>query len=144
MGIFGDKPENQASQESISPQMVESLKIRHWEIQYNEGTSELKSVGTFKYTHYPDREWVLSIVVTVTLKGNLTSGGAEVGFFLNYNLLGAASCDEWGKVSFCKRFHHKEQLIPKNGDKLTVRIKGMAIEDEVVLTLDGNRNGKMV
>jgi len=160
MGVFGDKPENQASQESISPQMVESVKIRYWEVQYYNGPpkTEYKIIGyeeiSFfslsprkpieeRHTSYPNSGWILNVTAIVTLKGNLTVGGAEVGFFLNYNLLGTASCDEWGKVSLCKRFHNTEQLIPKNGDKLTVRIKGTAIEDEVVLTLDNYRRGRM-
>lgn len=136
MGVFGDKPENQASQESISPQMVESLKIRHWEIRYDDKNS-----------------LCINVTATVILKGNLTAKGAEVGFFLNHNLLGVASSDDWGKTSFCKRFHiirtmvgvvsSDGQLIPENGDKLTVRIKGMAIEDEVALTLDRFLRGRM-
>jgi hypothetical protein len=114
MGVFGDKPENQTSQESISPQMVESLKIRHWEINYDDKNN-----------------LCINVTATVILKGNLTAKGAEVGFFLNHNLLGVASSDDWGKVSFTGAL----PKTSKNEYKLTVQIKGSAIEEEVVLTL---------
>lgn len=146
MGIFGDKPkqlpktsENKKQPEMVSPQMVESLKIRHCEIRCDEGPekkygflSRMLKPPVDQQSH-PDYGWILSVTATVTLQGNLTANGVEVGLFLNYSLLCTASCDEWGKVSLCKRFHNKERQLTR-GDKLTVRIKGIAIEDEVVLT----------
>jgi len=141
MGIFGDKPkqlpktsEDKKQQGVVSPQMVESLKIQHWELGYDSGPAKEKKEGFLSRMLKPPQQlgWILNVNVTanVALKGNLTASGIEVGFFLNYNLLGTASCDEWGKVSFTG-------ALPKafkTGDTLTAQIKGTAIEEEVVLT----------
>ncbi len=101
MGMYDDEP-------NVAPQQIETLKIRHWEIdKYNPPN--------------------LKIVVLVGLRGGLTTSGTEVGFFLNHQLLGTAVCDDWGQA-------YLNAQLPDwaMGEcHLSVRVKGFLLEDVV-------------
>lgn len=93
---------------NLTPQQVESLKIRHWELDQNNPPN-------------------LKVVALVGLHGGMTAGGTEVGFFLNHQLLGTAVCDDWGQASFQTTLAEKLSAEVE----LTVRIKNMILDDSI-------------
>jgi len=100
--------EDYESTPNITPNDIETLKIRHWEIDNNNPPN-------------------LKVVALVGLRGGLTTSGTEVGFFLNHQLLGTAFCDDWGQASFQATL--TEHLSAEA--ELTVRIKNMILDDSL-------------